>query len=155
MASERQSAKSSITARKTDEPELDATIHSAQSLAHELNIKIEENRHQETMHRASLGAIGRFLGSEAPTSVAFIAVCAGLVSFLACLGFAFYNSTNSDFWGKQAERSLAFTMSALSFIFGKSIRKKMSRWLRYEDREAEIGDSRVRLSLRELHSRPI
>jgi hypothetical protein len=124
MASERDQAKLSITKRETDEPELDEAISAAQNLAHELDLKIEEHRHEEAMHSARLGAIGRFLGSEASTSVAFIAVCAGILSAFFCYGCAAYSPAVADFWGKQAERSIAFSVSALSFIFGRNVRSR-------------------------------
>ena len=120
MASDREKAKRSITQRKTQEPELDEAISQAHSLAAALDLKTEDHRHEEAM----LGKIGRILGSDSSTSVAFIAVCAGIVGTLFCYGCALHAPATAEFWGKQAERSIAFTVAALSFIFGRTARPR-------------------------------
>jgi hypothetical protein len=123
MASERDKAKKSITRRDSNEPELDDALTQAHALQHKLALQTEDNRHREAMRVAELGWVGRIIGGEATASltVAFIVVCSGLISAAWCLAIAAYSSTAAaDFWAKQSERSVAVTMTALSYIFGKS-----------------------------------
>ena len=98
------------------------TLNQAHAFQHQLAIKEEEHRHKETMRATELGWIGRILGGEASASLtaAFIVVCVGLFTAVACLFMAAYAPAAADFWAKQFERSVAVAMTALSFIFGKS-----------------------------------
>jgi homoserine acetyltransferase len=124
MASEREQAKSAITARTSEEPELEEKLSQAHALQHRLESDKEAHRHKEAMRAAELGWFGRILGGEATASltVAFIVVCVGLFTAVGCLGMAAYAPSTGDFWAKQSERSIAVAMAALSFIFGKTPR---------------------------------
>ena len=124
MASEREDAKKAITARTSEEPELEEQLNQAHALQHRLESEKEAHRHKELMRATELGWVGRIVGGEATASltVAFIVVCVGLFSAVGCLAMAAYSPSVGNFWAQQSDRSTAIAMAALSFIFGKTPR---------------------------------
>jgi hypothetical protein len=126
MASERDRDKQAITKRKQDDPELEDALAQATVLQHQLAIDQEHHRHAEAMRATELGSLGRILGGESSVSLttAFIVVCGGMLALTGSLVMAGIIPAASDFWAKQAERSGAIAMTALSFIFGKSAGRK-------------------------------
>jgi hypothetical protein len=120
MVSDRQSAKKAVVARDKDDPELDATLSAAH--AYQLSITREANRHKEEMR----GWFAKVFGprDSAVTFIAFLAMVFGVLLTIGCLFAAAYAVTsNVAFWGQWAERAIAFSTSALAFIFGKGIKK--------------------------------
>ncbi|KRB61384.1 hypothetical protein ASE04_21190 [Rhizobium sp. Root708] len=119
MAFDRKAAKESIQAKSGDDAEFDE----AQVGAHDFQLKIaqENNRHAETMGRQDLGFLGRALGGEktAPTYIAFFVMVAGLAGTFYCWSQAGATGDATGFWSSQAERALAFSASALAYIFGR------------------------------------
>jgi hypothetical protein len=120
MASDREQAKSAIVSRDKDDPELDEVLNNAHQL--QLELAREANRHAEEMR----GWFGRLIGDDrnAPVFVALLAMMIGLGVWVYCL----YNAGNlnqaqTEFWGRWAERSLAFAASALAYIFGKGVQR--------------------------------
>jgi hypothetical protein len=119
MVSEREQAKKSITDRQADDPELRAALEQAHSRA--LELKQAEYEHIQASQKTALGLGGWILGNEknAPNFVAFIAVVFGFVVFCICLWLASRDATNLEFWGRNAERALAVSATALAYIFGR------------------------------------
>jgi hypothetical protein len=117
--SDREVAKGSVVQKKDDDPELTDALSGAHGL--QLAITKETNRHAEAMHKANLGFVGRAIGGEAnaPVVVACIATLFGLICAVGCWIAAAKYPDAFDFWGKQAERSIAFSGAALAFIFGR------------------------------------
>lgn len=119
MASEREKAKSAITVREQDDPELGAALHEGQN--YQLEMIRENNRHSEAMRGHDLGFFGRILGGEntAPTVIAALVVLLGFATFVACLFAASQYSDQAEFWAKQGERGLGVGAAALAYLFGK------------------------------------
>jgi hypothetical protein len=116
-ASPLEAAKKAITGSSETDPELDETMSSAHR--YQLDLAKEQNRHAEAKHKLDLGAGGWFLGGEknAPGVIAGLAVFFGLLAFGMCLIMAKAETQNLEFWGRNAERSLAFASAALAYIF--------------------------------------
>jgi len=119
MASQLDEAKKAITGSSETDPDLDEALSSAQSL--QLSLEKEKNRHEESRHKTELGWGGIILGGEqnAPIFVAGLAVLFGLVSFWVCLSGEIPDVQKAEFWGRHAERSLAFAAAALAYLFGR------------------------------------
>jgi hypothetical protein len=119
MATDRELAKKSITGSSETDPEFRKALSDAQSL--QLELEKEKNRHNETMRLTDLGAGGRLLGGEknAPTVVAGMAAAFGGVAFCGCLLAAARYPDMNEFWGKNAERALAFSAASIAYIFGR------------------------------------
>lgn len=120
MDSDRHSAKSAIRRSQEDDYEFDQAIREGSST---LALKREDNRHRERMARVERGWLGILLGGEkhAPVAIALFAVIAGVLIAGGC----YYQAATGgsfDFWGRQAERALAFAAVALGFIFGRGPR---------------------------------
>jgi hypothetical protein len=125
MASERDKAKSAIKRTDLNDPELTAALADATEEQH--RITVENNRHKEATQLAELGQIGRWLGGEkaAPIAIAAIVALAGVLGALlsGCVAAQSQRPDSSDYWSKMVERSIAVTISALSFIFGRTGRR--------------------------------
>ena len=125
MASERDAAKKAV--KEKDPTDLDLNVALADGRQEQHRITVENNRHKEAMQSAELGRLGRWLGGEksAPIAIAATVVIAGVLgAFLS--GYMASRSQRSDsaeYWSKMVERSLALTLSGLSFIFGRSGRR--------------------------------
>lgn len=122
MASDRETAKGAVVQKDDDDPELDAALEAGARL--QLDLKREDNRHTETMNQQNLGVVGKVFGDgrSLPTSMAFLALIAGVFGAGFCWYAAYTDSTNTDFWAKQAERSLGFAGLALGYILGQGTR---------------------------------
>lgn len=112
---DRKNAKKAIKTTSQDDPEFTDT----QNEAHEFSLKNkkEDNRHKETMNKHEKGSLGIFFGNQANVAslAALIVVIVGLIGFFLIL--------YTDKETKNAERILAVSVSALTFLFGKSSSK--------------------------------
>jgi hypothetical protein len=123
MESDRVKAKQAITNSDSDEPELAAVL----SVGQGLRLEIENHRHKEAMRAHDLGMMGKIFGSEAyaPIWIAAIIAFAGVLmaTFSLIQGSRSMEPNSADYWNKLFERCLAFSLSSLTFIFGRSGRK--------------------------------
>lgn len=120
MASDpRAAAKKAITARESDDPELEDALSDGRYLS--LALVKENNRHASDMRSKELGYFGHLIGGEttAPTVVALFVVVVGFLGAIGCWIAAGFSPEQSDFWSKQSERGIAFGSASLAFIFGK------------------------------------
>ncbi len=119
---DRESAKKSISARQSNDPQMEDALNSASKF--QLEIVKEQNRHLEAQRMSDLGFFGRALGGEknAPTFVALIAMLAGLLGAAVATYMAAKDPSASEFWGKYIERAIAFASASLTFIFGRGSR---------------------------------
>jgi hypothetical protein len=117
----RADAKGAILTRETGDPELAETLSSGHKF--QLELVKEQNRHAEKMRGLGARIFGH--GDNAPTYIAAAAVAAGVFIAGGCLIAAFKSNDQQmiEFWSKQAERSFAFSATALAFIFGKGLSK--------------------------------
>jgi hypothetical protein len=129
MASERDRAKSAITEQSDNDPGLQVVLDQGHELKHKYDVAVEQNRSKEQLRAMDLGRFGRLVGGETSASIfsAFVVVCVGLVAFVLCLIAAMHSQSDRDFWSKQSERSISLSLTALSFIFGKSSSKNSSK----------------------------
>jgi hypothetical protein len=116
---DRESAKKSISARQSNDPEMEDVLDSASKF--QLEIVKEQHRHLEVQKMSDLGFIGRAIGGEknAPTVVALIAMMTGLLGAAVATYMAAKDPSASEFWGKYIERAVAFASASLTFIFGR------------------------------------
>ena len=122
MASDRDAAKDAVVKKQDDDPELDNALANAAHL--QLELKKEDNRHEEKMHAQRLGFLGNWVGdgSHLPTTAALVTV---VLAFLLAIGLfwaAFAQPGSGALWSTNAERSLSVAVAALAYVFGKGNR---------------------------------
>lgn len=114
---DRAAAKQSISSRQDTDAELQDALDSASSYS--LLLEKEKNRHNEKMR----GIFSVLFGPKevAPIAIAAMALAFGLAAFAYCLVHSQEPTPSAaDFWGRWAERTLGFSISCLTFIFGKA-----------------------------------
>lgn len=119
MVSDRRLAKGAVVNKDKADPELDNALSNAHK--YQLELTKENNRHTEKMRGWFPSVFGP--KDSAPVFIALIAMILGLIFFGICI----YRSASTDqsiseIWSNWAERSLAFSASCLTFIFGKTSR---------------------------------
>lgn len=119
MEPDRSSAKGGIVSREVSDPQLDDTLRAAKK--EELELNKESNSHRLAMRKAEMGWIGAFIGSERHAAVHI----AGVLAFFGVLvaGILYFQTahdpTNAEMWSRNAERMIAFSATALAYIFGR------------------------------------
>ena len=117
---DREAAKAGIVEREGD----DAELNEAMGKARNLQVKLADHRHAETMKDKDLGVFGRWLGGEksAPITVASIALVASLLVFIGIHGtvaFAVLDSSKVTALITAADKCLALATLALGYVCGK------------------------------------
>lgn len=122
MATDRNLAKASIKPETPEDsdPELGQALSDASGLR--VALEREKNRHVDDIEKGKRGFIGSILGDSgsAPLAIGFLALIFGGISWAWCLYMAQQNSADVAFWSSQAEKAMAFSATALGFVFGRS-----------------------------------
>lgn len=123
MVVDRNQAKQQASPAEPSDPQLDTILSDAGALR--VALEKEANRHREVFAKDERGKLGSLLGGEssAPVTIAFIAILIGSLVWIACLIAAYCLPDQADFWSTQANRALAFSLTALGYVFGKGSSK--------------------------------
>jgi len=119
MVVNRADAKAGATNAENTDPQLKFALEQGGNLR--VSLEKEANRHREAMAKGERGRIGNLLGNSdnAPTTIAFIAIIMGSFIWVGSLAVAYCVPEDSDFWATQGNRALAFTLTALGYVFGR------------------------------------